>query len=83
MNKEKYNIEYRPIKKGDFVIGLKSQEPGFSEPIEFFVLDRKLINKKKTLTGTKKIYSYKIFSLKDGFITLETKNIKIKKLISS
>jgi len=82
-NNTNYNVQYNSLKVGDFVVGLKSLEIGCPEKVEFFVLQKDFIEDKKTLSGTLKCRNYKVFSLKEGFFTINSKNLKVLSLIRS
>ena len=83
VNNTNYNVQYNPLEVGDFIVGLKSLEIGFPEKIEFFVLEKEFIEDKKTLFGTLKFRNYKVFSMQEGTFTINSRNLKVLRLIRS
>ena len=83
VNNTNYNVQYNTLKVGDFIVGLKSLEIGCPEKVEFFVLEKEFIENKKTVTGTFKFRNYKVFSMQEGTFTINSRNLKVLRLIRS
>ena len=81
VNNTNYNVQYNTLKVGDFIVGLKSLEIGCPEKVEFLVLEKEFIENKKTVTGTFKFRNYKVFSMQEGTFTINSRNLKVLKLI--